>query len=518
MQPGQVEAEVYGSEPYQVVLEHRAGDVFGDCSCPYDGRCKHLAALLMHLRDNEEEEDLEQINLVAGAQAYSKSQTAAFDFEQYLESLSADELRALVQQFAPESYRRTLAAQQAAPNANQKALQSVEKRVRDLFKKAPEYGPDDFESTLLKHLDSVRPFWLNQPAAVATLLRDCIKGIDDAQGEGYLYDDYSDGVFEGNDFGRYLAEFVAAQPVEAILTTLQPLAEAFDECEYSNSTNFLPHLVELLSETKRRAVAPFFLNTDALVGLEDRHQRVVWQHLQPLLTPAEQRRFLERLMSNSFFALELATLLEGEGEADKAISMLEKALETAEPYPWFFNSIFSNAAGKAKLFERRIELEQRHRKGRDLEKWAIRYVQGTATAESLHFVLQYLPEQKDALEKLLQKTNVEAFACYLEDLKRLDETVGLFRLKQGAPSFQWQYDFFKRHKKTFPDAAKVVFLQVLDQELPHPASNHYRAVTEALTHLKAIEAPADFQVRINAIRLEYKRRTSLMAMLSEAKL
>ncbi len=518
IRPGRVEAEIYGSEPYEVVLEYRAGDVFGDCSCPYEGACKHLAALFMHLRDYEDEEDLEQINTTAGKMAAVPGKMAAFDFDRYLEGLSADELRALVRQFAPESYRRTLAAQHAEPDAQNKALQSAAKRVRDLLKKADEYSPDDFESALLKHLDALRPFWLNNAAAIGSLLEDCIKGIDDAQGEGYLYDDYSDGVFEGEDFGRYLAEFVAAQSVEAVLTALQPLADAFSECEYTNSTNFLPALVELLSETKRRAVAPFFLNTDALAGLEDRHQRVVWQHLQPVLNPAEQRRFLERLTSNSFFALELASLLENEGEADKAIGMLEKVLKAAEPYPGFLYSLFPVAAGKSRLFERRIELEQRHRNGRDLDKWVVRYVQETASAESLHFVSKLLPEQKDALEKLLQKTNIEAYARYLEDLKRLDEVVELFRLKNGAPAFQTQYDFFKRHKKTYPEAARAIFQRVLNEELPHAASQHYRAVTEALTHLKAIESPADFQVRINAIRSEYKRRSSLMAMLSKAKL
>lgn len=517
IQPARVEAEVYGSEPYEVVLEYRSGDIFGDCSCPYEAACKHLAALLMHLRDNEEEENLEQINPIEeSVQTSSKGKTAAFDFDEYLEDLSVDELRALVRQFAPESYHRMLAAQHQEPDAQHKALKSASERVRNLLKKTDEYGPDDFESALLKQLEAVRPFWLNDSAAVATLLQDCIKGIDDAQSEGYLYDDYSDGVFEGNDFGRYLAEFVAAQPVEAILTTLQSLAETFDDCEYSNSTNFLPSLVELLSETKRRAVASFFLNTDTLAGLEDHHQRVVWQHLQPLLTPAEQRRLLERLLSNSFFALELASLLEKEGEADKAILMLEKALTAVAPQPWFFHSAFSAASGKAKLFERRIELEQRHRKGRTLDKWVTRYMQETGSAKSLHFSLKFLPEQKDALENLLQKANIEEYARYLEDLKRLDEVLELFRRKQRAPGFQTQYDFFKRHKNIYPEAAKVIFQQVLHQELPHPSSQHYRAVTEALIHLKAIESPTDFEARINAIRLEYKRRSSLMTMLSEA--
>ncbi|GEM_PF-1287200 len=514
IRPGRVEAEVQGTETYEISLEHQSGDMYGHCSCPYDGgACKHLAALLMYLRD--EEQNLEQINLPAKGEAASPA--ATFDFDQYLEGLKADELRALVRQFAPESYRRGLAVQHAEPGSNQKILQSAIKKVQDLLKKIPEYDPSDFESALLKRLEVLRPFWLNDASTVLAVLQNCIKGIDEAQGEGYLYDDYSDGVFDGDDFGRYLAEFVAAQPAEAALTTLQSIEEAFQECDYSTSTNFLPDLVELLSETKRRAIIPFFLQTDGLIDLEDRHQRVVWQHLQSLLSVTEQREILSGLSTNNFFVLELVNLLERAGEADKAIETLEKALPP-ERQPQSLHFHLAGFSSKNKLFERRIELEQRFRNSRDLEKWATRYVQEIASAESLHFVVKCLPEQQSAFEKRLQKINVEAFAQYLENLKRLDEVVLLFQLKTGSPAQKTQYDFFKRHKKAYPDAAKTIFVQVLADELPHAGDQHYRAVTEALTQLKAIEPPGEFQVRIQVIKGNYKRRSKLMGMLQQAKL
>lgn len=179
---------------------------------------------------------------------------------------------------------------------------------------------------------------------------------------------------------------------------------------------------------------------------------------------------------------------------------------------------FSGFAEKSKLFERRIELEQRCRQGRDLVRWANRYVQETASAESLHFATKQLPAQQKVFETVLQRANVEAYAQYLEDGKRLDEVVQLFQLKMGPPSQQTQYDFFKRHKKAFPEMAKATFLQVLANELPQTGDGHYRAVTEALTHLKAVESAPEFQLRINTIRLEYKRRSNLMAMLTRAKL
>lgn len=520
IQPGRAEAEILGSEPYEVTIDHRGGSVFGGCSCPYDGGvCKHLAALLMHLRDEDKVVDLEQINSpVTDTITTSKGKPPAFDFDQHLQGLSADELRALVRQFAPDSYRRSLAIQYASPETNQKALQSAAKKVRDLLKKVEQYGPDEFESVLLKRLGELRPFWLSDTTAVTEILQDCIEGIDEAQGEGYLYDGYSDGVFDGEDFGHYMAEFAAAQPVESMITVLKPLLKSFDGLEYGIASNFLPDLTTLLSETKRREIAPLFLNTEALVNLDDHQQRIVWQNIQPVLKVAEQRSFLDQLASNNYFVLELASLLEHEGEPEKAIEALENALPVVERSKTFTYFRFSGFTEKGKLFERRIELEQRFRQGRDLKRWATRYVRETASAESLHFATTQLPQQQKTFETMLQKANVEAFVQYLEDCKRLDEVVQLFQEKIGAPTHQTQYDFFKRHKKVYPKAAKTVFLQILATELPHAGDAHYRTVTEVLTHLKVVESSVEFQIRINTIKFEYKRRSNLMSMLYHAKL
>ncbi len=397
IQPGTVVAEVYGTEPYELILEHRSGDVYGTCSCPYEGACKHLAALLMHLRDEVDKAELAAIN--PPADNVSKHKTVSFDFDRHLEALNADELRALVRQFAPESYRRTIAAQHATPETQQKAWQSTDKKVRELLKKAGQYGPEDFEAELVKRLDVLRPFWLNHTVVVTKLLYDCILAIDEAQGEGLLYDDYADGVFDGDDLGMYMAAFVAAQPVDRLPVTLQSLQEAFQECEFSLCANFLSALTSSLSEAKRRAVLPIFLRTDALVGLEDRHQRVIWQHLQPVLNVDEQRQLLSKLQGNQFFVLELASLLERNGETEQAIQLLDDALPRQEQpsVPTYFG--YAGGWDKSKLFERRIEMEQQHRQGRGLHHWATRYVQEVATAQSLHFALNYLPQQQKTLEK-----------------------------------------------------------------------------------------------------------------------
>lgn len=386
--PGVAEAEIYGTEPCEVVIEYRLGDVYGDCSCPYEAPCKHLAALFMYLRDEADEIGLDAIEPAATALESAKKTPARFDFDAHLEHLSADELRALVRQFAPDSYRRTLAAQHAAPDERQKSLQSAAKRLRDLLKKAHEYGPDDFEAKLLKELDALRPFWLGDTDEALRLLRDVLAGIDEAQGEGYLYDDYSDGSFEGDELARYLAEFIAAQPAETLVSTLQSLVETLDEREYNFADHFFADLVTLLSDAKRRLLLPFFRDTGALAALEDRDQRVVWQYFKPLLNADEQVEMLALLTDNPFFALELADLLEREGDVGLGIRELDKALKNKQLPQGFWRVGFFGGFDKSKLYERRIEVEKRQRAGRKLDHWTDRYVRECATAQSLHFALQ----------------------------------------------------------------------------------------------------------------------------------
>ncbi len=448
LQPGVATAEVDGSELYELTIEHRLGAVYGECSCPYEAACKHLAALLMHLRDHLDRKQLAVINPLIIKTMDTKPKSAVFDFDRHLETLSVEELRILVRQFAPESYRQTLAAQHAAPKAQDQLWKNADKKVRDLFKKAEQYGPEDFDTELVKRLEGVRAFWISHTPAVTRLLHDCILALDEAQEEGYLYDGYSDGVFDGEEFGGYLATFAAAQPTEKILIVVQSLAEALADGEFAISANFLPDLMPLLSDIKRRAVLPLFLHTDILAGIGDHHQRVVWQHFQPVLNTDEQKQLLSKLTGNQFFILALVDLYEQTGQVDQAIQLLNDTL--AQTSPRHLLSVYTRYAfssDKGKLFERRIELEHQHRQGLELTHWATRYIKETATAQSLHFALSHLPKQQKELEKLLQKANLEAFARYLEDQKRLEEVVKLFKKDANKPTFEFRYNFYKRHKK-----------------------------------------------------------------------
>lgn len=59
--PGQVRAQVVGQDVYETTLTAVDREIRGACTCPYDDRCKHQAALLIFLIRDVEEADFEPL-------------------------------------------------------------------------------------------------------------------------------------------------------------------------------------------------------------------------------------------------------------------------------------------------------------------------------------------------------------------------------------------------------------------------------------------------------------------------
>jgi len=49
----QMELAVEGTARYLVTLSLEDQDVYGDCSCPYEGHCKHIAAAILSSMQND---------------------------------------------------------------------------------------------------------------------------------------------------------------------------------------------------------------------------------------------------------------------------------------------------------------------------------------------------------------------------------------------------------------------------------------------------------------------------------
>jgi uncharacterized Zn finger protein len=76
------------------------------------------------------------------------------------------------------------------------------------------------------------------------------------------------------------------------------------------------------------------------------------------------------------------------------------------------------------------------------------------------------------------------------------------------------YEFYKKYKKQFPRDAEKFFCIRIEKNLGHTGDRYYYAVADAIKQLKQINGKLAGEYLQN-IRIEYKRRRSLIAILSK---
>lgn len=516
--PGYAQTLIYGTEEYEVEIKHELSTerLYGDCTCPYDGgACKHIAAFLQYLR---EADDLGEINYPASKMHNIPAHEivnapATFDFKTWVQSRSREELEHLVLQHAPESLRKSLALQAGSTSVQEELFQKVEKKIKKILTELDEYDADDFEETLLKYLEDLRPLWTLLPEKIVKLLQKIIKATDKAQDEGYLYDHYGDGGFEGYRLGTYLAEFFASLPAEFFGTGIEEMLEVFGDLSYSICDNFITELLPKLDHSKGVVLKNLLLRSDLLLQQTPHQQKDIWAFLKPFLSAPEQKQLLVSL-SDPFFMLELIELYEQEGQYQEAIRLLKQRIPQAQKSTW--GDFYQVATGTEALYEKLIELLSKEKQAEELTKWVHRYVDERANARSLSFSIQFLPEAQTELEVLLKKRRIVNFAQYLEESFRAPEALELFKSYPKDFPQSIQYDFFKRNHLLFPKEAQVVFKQALDEALPIAKDYSYRAVVEALVLLRELMEKQAFVALVQSIRGAYKRRSNLLGLMQSA--
>lgn len=500
IQKGRVEAELAGTPRYEQELEFRDGQVFGRCSCPFGDHCKHIAALLIRLREMGADE----------LRPLDESPTSpfgggAFDFEAYLETLSAPELRKLLLEFTPKEYRRNLARQFRGGKQGGVLLEQVAEQLKMIFIQAEASGSVRFEDQLLEELEKLRPIWSVQSIAVLHLLKDALRQIDALVEGGYLRDASTGLYFEGEKLGLYLSAFVAAQEENNILPALETLTDTLRSLERPFALSCFTALLQETSGVKIEVLKPYLLSARFAALPASHIQKLAWKRLEPLLGPSHRIQFLVLRQSDAFFVKELAVSYLDEYRPEKAIQTLETALSPGK-------RIVGNTA---ELFRLRIELEREYRDDKETEAWLSRFVRENASRESLQYAVGLLPSHRVELEQVLEQANLLEFLVYLDAEGRYDEAKSLLAPidEQRPEAKEWKYQFLLRHKKRFPEAAKAVCIDVLDENLPLANERAYMAAADALRHLRDLEPAQRFSMRMNAICNEYRRRARFMEIL-----
>ena len=486
-----LKAIVNGREDYAVSIVLVDGTVSGSCTCLYGGVCKHLVATLLYAADvfeietenGDEEEDVEN------------------RFQQYLQSLSKDELVALVEKYAPEHFHTEVKNKFVSVGSAQDTFRKVEQKIRKLLENdSLMHDFHEFNQALDSELAKLLGLEKSLHQELEVFLFEIIQKIEDAEenGELYEYDNdwgYGPSSFFDDFFAGFVASLDAAQKT-AFLAKLDAELEkqsysAFDglrNAAYSAfSDDDLPHLKkELMAEYKNFSKELTGKYYDRVCNLLSYHEKIA------ILDMLSER--------NSDRIIELATLHDANGELLKACKTLKDWLSVNRGSYYDHENVYI------------LYLDFLKKGDCELSDAAAEAITYCPTHTMLAKIVSLIGSESIRFELLLEQKNVGEMLRYLQKEERLPEALDLIKRKPEI-SDSLLNDFFKAHKTRFPAEATAFFCKVIDKNLENTGDRYYETITDALRQMMESDLTKANEY-ISHIRANYKRRTNLMAMLN----
>ena len=166
-----------------------------------------------------------------------ESSKSTENIENYLATLSKEELISLVLKLAPQAFFDAINARFSSKSEAKKIFKKVEKEIDSIL--ADErllYAPSKFEKKLLEKLEKLRGLWDKLPTEIGGLLLKLIQTVDQAFEDGYLYltrYDTEDEYFESEAVNDYIFRFVSSLPTEMKASYTEELSILLEGALYS---------------------------------------------------------------------------------------------------------------------------------------------------------------------------------------------------------------------------------------------------------------------------------------------
>ncbi|MEE3718308.1 hypothetical protein V2H45_16330 [Tumidithrix elongata RA019] len=157
--------------------------------------------------------------------------------QNYLESLTKEELIDLILKFAPQSFLDNINSQFASQGEAIVLFKEASEAINTIFfDESLLYNPSEFERELLKQLETVRGLWDKLPSQVGDLIIKIIEDVEQAFEDGYLYVenyDKGDNYFESEDVNDYIFRFTSSLPKDMQSNYSKKLKKVLNNSGYS---------------------------------------------------------------------------------------------------------------------------------------------------------------------------------------------------------------------------------------------------------------------------------------------
>ncbi len=116
------------------------------------------------------------------------------------------------------------------------------------------------------------------------------------------------------------------------------------------------------------------------------------------------------------------------------------------------------------------------------------------------------------ISDILKNKNPEEYLICLEKEKSYSEAVDF--INSGKINEGQAFVFYMRNKMHVAGDAEEFFVNRIKKELPFTGESHYLKIAEALDQISAINMERAVKIS-GELRTQYKRRTSLIKMISD---
>lgn len=487
-------AEVEGSEDYHCIIRLVNSEIISDCSCPYNGFCKHLVAVFLFAIQED-----------VGVAPKKSAPGMKSSFGDYIQSLSKESLEELIMKFAPEEYRLEIENGFAGKDFAISQIFQVKKKIEKLFHDDRWlYDPTAFESALMKSINLLRGLTRTIPDETGDLILSIIKKVDDAFDKGYLYSDdhYSDDYFVSPDFEQFVLDYLKQLLFEPRTNFIAKLVVLLSEASYDTFAGLGISLHKVFEPQESTRLKNLLFSN--LKGLPDLLTEQYYRALRNELTDEEKEIVLILLCLNSDeWVPELCELYERKGRIKEALKLIKLHLGKNFDQRFHWDS-------KVLLIK---YLDLLVADGQETYPFSLQAITACPQCDILIKISGLQNGNTAAHEKIAETNNPGQLLEFYTKTNRINEAHQLVlrskTLREGDV-----LGFYKKFKKDYTADASDFFLNIIKRNLGEAKNSHYENIVDALKQLRQINGELFVKLIID-IRQNYKRRGNLMKMISE---
>lgn len=437
---------VKGSSDYTVTIIHKNTYIEGLCTCPCGGACKHIIASLLFAIDESSEIEVVQ-----------DSKNTGTDINQYLQSLSKNDLIGLVKKYAPEQFWIGVKNAFSDSSSAQTTFRKVERNIQKIFKESDYlYNPEDFDAALDKEIRKILGLEKHLKSEIEGLLLYIISEVDKAFYEGYLYDHYNDYNYEpSEEFNEFVANFVKNLNFNEKTAFLTKLDAVLKEQSYNTFES-----LQQLSETVFTQVDLPVLKDMLVSGYKKMSPNLIenyYERIRTLLSEQEKEIILTEIQNkNSKWIIELAGLYDSQSQEIKAIGAIKAWLTAHKGYG--FDEVYT------------LYLNLLAKAGLNLSEAAKEAITHCSNCEMLQNISSLVSDGLSNYELILEQKAAGQLLEYLESKERLSEALALIKRNKNIWTTQ-VFGFFKKYKKNFPADAEKYFSNEIDKNIDFAGDN-----------------------------------------------